>query len=273
MVISSEYVSDSFIHLNSCDCQIIDRKKAGSFRPHGRKDWHILYISEGTCHILYQGEEYSAPSGSLVIYPPETEQNYFFGADDFSVSYYAHFSGTCCDELLSSLSLCNFGVYRTGKSTELESAFSAMIAEHRLSRPYSAEITKSYLIGILSLAARKAALSSKNAAFLPPELYEKLFAEYTLNKNISEYASFCSMSVSRFTHVFTNENGISPKKYIVNLRMKKAAELLESTTLTIAEIANLTGFSDQNYFSRCFKKNFGSSPKSLRTSKNHIRKD
>ena len=42
--------------------------------------------------------------------------------------------------------------------------------------------------------------------------------------------------------------------------MKKAAELLLTTDLNIAEIGFQVGINDPFYFSRCFKKSFGKSP-------------
>jgi len=48
------------------------------------------------------------------------------------------------------------------------------------------------------------------------------------------------------------------------LRLKKAAELLRTTSLPIIRIAADTGFCDQNYFSVCFKKAFSVSPKEYR---------
>lgn len=261
---SSEFVSDSFIHLNSCDRQQITKKQSGSFRPYGRLDWHILYIAEGVCHVTHLGQRLYAPAGSIVIYPPGVVQDYYFPAEKSSVSYYAHFSGTSCLELLSACRLSQFGIYSIGKSPELEAVFSAMITEHHLSRPYSAELCKGYLIQIITLCARKASLYPREKATLPKALYEKLYNEHSLPKSIKEYADFCAMSTSRFIHVFTAENGISPKKYIMSIRMKKAAELLENTLIPISEVASLTGFPDQNYFSRCFKKYFGISPRAVR---------
>lgn len=261
---SSEFVSNSFIHLNNCDRQLLSKKQSGSCRPNGRIDWHILYIAEGQCRIVLSDKELCAPSGSIVIYPPGEPQSYYFPAEKSSVSYYAHFSGTSCFELLSSLRLSRFGIYSIGKSSELEAVWDAMIAEHHLSRPYSEDLCKGYLIQIIALCARKATLFSRERTTLPPTLYEKLYNEYNLPKSIKEYADFCSMSTSRFIHVFTAENGISPKKYIMSIRMKKAAELLENTLLPVSEVALLTGFPDQNYFSRCFKKYFGIPPRAVR---------
>ncbi|OYX25951.1 MAG: hypothetical protein B7Z06_06435 [Flavobacteriales bacterium 32-35-8] len=52
--------------------------------------------------------------------------------------------------------------------------------------------------------------------------------------------------------------------YIQNIRLEKAKNMLQDTTLTISEIAYATGFSSPNYFSTSFKNKFNKSPKAFR---------
>lgn len=54
--------------------------------------------------------------------------------------------------------------------------------------------------------------------------------------------------------------GMSIKEFILNMRLKRSAYLLEKSDLTIAEIAYQTGFNNAKYFSVCFKKQFELSP-------------
>ncbi|WP_206365279.1 hybrid sensor histidine kinase/response regulator transcription factor [Sphingobacterium corticibacterium] len=54
--------------------------------------------------------------------------------------------------------------------------------------------------------------------------------------------------------------GMSIKEFILNIRLKRSAYLLEQSDLTIAEIAYQTGFNNAKYFSVCFKKQFDMSP-------------
>lgn len=54
--------------------------------------------------------------------------------------------------------------------------------------------------------------------------------------------------------------GMSIKEFILNIRLKRGAYLLEQSDLTVAEIAYQTGFNNAKYFSVCFKKQFEMSP-------------
>lgn len=65
------------------------------------------------------------------------------------------------------------------------------------------------------------------------------------------------MNCSYFSETFKNEMGIGFNHYLQQLRLDQAIILLqEQTDLSIADIANVTGFQDANYFSRVFKKHF-----------------
>lgn len=54
--------------------------------------------------------------------------------------------------------------------------------------------------------------------------------------------------------------GISPNEFIRDLRLKRAAEMIEQRVDTITQIGYAVGFNDQSYFSKCFKKHFGVAP-------------
>jgi AraC-like DNA-binding protein len=54
--------------------------------------------------------------------------------------------------------------------------------------------------------------------------------------------------------------GAGAKEYITKIRIEKAKTLIESTSLTIAEISDMTGFTSQSYFSTAFKSHTGMTP-------------
>ncbi len=88
--------------------------------------------------------------------------------------------------------------------------------------------------------------------------------EFTMNFSIDKYAAYCGLSKSHFIRAFHNEYGISPKKYITNLRVSHAKELLIHTDISIGNISRMCGYNDPLYFSRVFGKNVGISPKAYR---------
>lgn len=78
--------------------------------------------------------------------------------------------------------------------------------------------------------------------------------------SVDDFASDMAMGRTIFFRKVKGVTGYSPKEYLRVLRMKKAAELLLTTDLTITEITYKVGISDPAYFNKCFKAQFGKAP-------------
>ena len=80
-------------------------------------------------------------------------------------------------------------------------------------------------------------------------------------------ASIVYLSQGYLSAVFKEETGVTINRYIRQVRMEKAKELLENTNKKIGQIAKEVGFSNSSYFCRSFKEYFGTSPESCRKGK------
>jgi AraC-like DNA-binding protein len=78
---------------------------------------------------------------------------------------------------------------------------------------------------------------------------------------LAELAAISGLSVARFPHAFKQWLGISPHAY-VNLCRLNAARMMLAEGASATDVATLLGFSDLPHFSRCFRKQFGASPRS-----------
>ncbi len=83
---------------------------------------------------------------------------------------------------------------------------------------------------------------------------------------VADLARLSCLSVSRFHRVFKNATGRSPTDFIIERRVQTAKRLLATTSMSLSEIADATGFSSAYYFSRMFKRFGGSSPSAYRKS-------
>ena len=91
--------------------------------------------------------------------------------------------------------------------------------------------------------------------------------EWDKNEPIGKYAALCGLSESYFYALFKQSIGVSPVEYRNRIRIDTARGLLESTSLSIEEIALSVGFDTPFYFSRVFKRIMGSSPGAWRKAK------
>lgn len=88
-----------------------------------------------------------------------------------------------------------------------------------------------------------------------------------LNLTLKEVAAGLDMNPAYVSREFSKYfSDLSFGEYIRKLRIEKAIELLGSTDNSLAEIAYLTGFSDQSHFNRIFKQHTGQNPSVFRKS-------
>ena len=94
-----------------------------------------------------------------------------------------------------------------------------------------------------------------------------LLSNYTHDISNDELAAQTEFSTSYFRKLFHDVYGVSPLQYLLNLRIRKAKELLRSNTSSISEIAVSLGFPNVYDFSRTFKRETGLSPSAYARSK------
>lgn len=72
------------------------------------------------------------------------------------------------------------------------------------------------------------------------------------------------MSHRNFHRVFQRITGLTPSVHLQQVRIRKAAQLLQTTDRSVTEIALQCGFADGSYFTRCFGKQIGMTPRQFR---------
>jgi AraC-like DNA-binding protein/mannose-6-phosphate isomerase-like protein (cupin superfamily) len=90
---------------------------------------------------------------------------------------------------------------------------------------------------------------------------------YANNLSLQEIADAVHLSVSECTRSFKKTLHTTPYDYLIKYRIKKSAELLNSTEFTITEVASRVGFNHVNHFIQSFKKHYNKTPKEYRSIK------
>ncbi|MNW45021.1 putative response regulatory protein [compost metagenome] len=83
--------------------------------------------------------------------------------------------------------------------------------------------------------------------------------------SIARVCQHLHISTGYFSNIFKKETKTTFVNYLMGVRMDAAQDLLATTDLKAFEIAERVGFADPNYFSFCFRKKYGISPKEYRT--------
>jgi signal transduction histidine kinase/DNA-binding response OmpR family regulator len=183
---------------------------------------------------------------------------------------------TFCKEVKSNVDTSHIPVLlltaKQGEDSELEGLKSG--ADDYIHKPFNEEILK---IKIKNVLAFRATLRSNylNQLKIEPsditttsrdqEFIEKAIkvVEESISDSefdIKTFATNMAVSPSTMLRKMKAITGESSDKFIRTLRLKRAAQLLQSTQLSITEICYEVGFSSQKHFSATFKKQFNLSP-------------
>jgi AraC-like DNA-binding protein len=91
---------------------------------------------------------------------------------------------------------------------------------------------------------------------------KQLIEENIMNHelNVEFLSVHFSVSLAQLHRKVKSLSGATPNNLIKSIRLKKAYQLIRDEGCRVSEAAYQTGFSDPNYFTTCFKKEFGENP-------------
>lgn len=273
---ATEYMTVSY-------CDISDHRPPRQYydmhtteRKNGRTDYYILFVISGSITVTFDGMDFPAKKGDLVIYYPNTPQKVVKRKADNPANYWVHFNGYAIPEILSQCGLSKNGVYTVGKVDVISDIFKQMILAQRLAKN-KIQINSLFMRLLSEIASSEETMMPRAASQISPanRIVQGIIQmewEYKKPRRISEYAKLCGMSSGRFSVVFKEATGKTPQRFIEEVRITKAREMLINTSLSISSVAENVGFRDPLYFSRVFKRSVGISPTEYRKGKLYFEK-
>ena len=185
-------------------------------------------------------------------------------------------------------------VLLTAKST-IESKIEGMKlgADDYITKPFSAAYLKArifnlleqrkklqvlYCASLLPLATEQQATEQTEKSSLPSlspndqkfmDKVMKAIEKHLDNGDlmVEDIASEVNMSRSVFFKKLKTLTGLSPVEFLREIRMKRAAQLIETEEYSMAQIAYMVGLNDSHYFSKCFKQQYGITPTEYKESR------
>ncbi|MDL2324440.1 AraC family transcriptional regulator [Ruminococcaceae bacterium OttesenSCG-928-A16] len=214
------------------------------------------YSVNNTVFAPKAGDLFFAKPNQLISYTADTEEPWEY--------YWVGYNGSNAARLAQSLPFSDENpVHQCQKATRARDLLHKIF----LSRgPHVQDETR--MVGYLYLFAALLMQESKDAGKQPPATgaayvvgaIKYIQFNYSRDIGVDDIASAVGVSRSHLYRVFMANLAQSPIDYLTNFRIGEACKLLETSTLSVAEIAYSVGFFDQFYFSRVFKKMKGVPP-------------
>jgi PAS domain S-box-containing protein len=110
---------------------------------------------------------------------------------------------------------------------------------------------------------------TKASAVLQPyqemqQVVDHVFRSYGTRLEVPQLARMAHLSISQFDRRFKQLFGVTPQQFILRVRIHAACRAITTTRRSMSHIAQQTGFCDQSYFTKQFRKLMGKTPSEYR---------
>lgn len=256
--------------------ELRQRTGYGITRPAGSGDWLLIYTVSGSG--LYtanrdatgDGGAYRSEAGDVTLYPPGARQSY--GADPEKGAWhlvYVHFIERATwepwlnwPEHPSGMRLLHIPQPERARLLALLRKADRLAATDLPQHDDLAfNALEEFILWCESFNPRQplARLDRRVRTAV-----EWLASHYAKPVSLEDVAKEVGLSLSRFAHLFREQVGVSPQRFLESQRIGRARQLLETTDETAASIADAVGYQSPFYFSLRFKKVTGFSPTDYR---------
>lgn len=231
------------LSVNCCGMQIFKTKNYTQNRAAGRVDYQLIYIHKGAGHYYLHKKWENLSAGNILLFRPHEPQTYSYYFEEHPEIYWIHFTGNDCKEIIQKYNLHNCYI---GEHSLLKTLFQEIIIELQIKKPYFEEMVLSNFLQILATIARshQQILSPLENDFSINRLVIQLNQKYMDDWNIESMAEYCKLSTGYFSHLFKKRMGSAPMKYLTELRIEKAKELIATNSMNLSDIAQMVGFTD-----------------------------
>jgi len=241
-------------------------------RPNGLNECIVIVCTKGKGWAEIDGRRFTVTASEVLFIPANKPHAY--GADDddpWSIQW-AHFAGTAVASYASLLPVHDYVLSIPSADTK---EIGRMFREsYRLASTGLTERTLllvshmlRYVLGLLFFqTGRSMGSGSRAIAHDLTKSIEFMRANLTRSLNLQELSRHSGLSPTRYSALFREQTGSSPVEHHIRLRMQAACHLLDTTALSVKEVAAELGYPDPYYFSRIFQKILGCSPVAYRRS-------
>ncbi len=249
----------AYLHVNNFGYYRDLNSEVSVSRPMGRADYQLLFAASGKIRL----RDRTLECGEMYLFAPGEEQCYAYLPEKNAFYYWVHFTGWGADQILKGF-LAGRRCFTVGTADDeigtLWRLMNATLRKKGESTPYVASL----------LAALLCRLTEPPMSASPFRRAVKLLEDPQETCSIAKLAEMYRMTPAHFIRSFKSAYGVPPANYRTRRRIAQGRQLLASTELSVAQVAELCGFSDALYFSRVFKAQTGRSPSAYRNQEEHF---
>ncbi|NGU67417.1 AraC family transcriptional regulator [Clostridium perfringens] len=268
-ILWKKYVKENF-EMNVDECGIEQGIPGLGYNYEVLKNAVIHYVTKGYGTFKFNGKVYNLKKGDIFILLKGMQVEYVASIDDPWEYYWIGFSGSNANEYLNRTSITNSCVANCEENSKIPQIILNMCEISKTYNPSKSDdilLLKelySLLYALIKEFPKPFEYKDKELHTYIQDALNFINSNYMHSITVQEIADYVNLSRSYLYKMFIKNLGISPQRYLINLRMYKATLLLKSTKLPIGEVASSVGYSDSLLFSKTFSKHFSMSPLNYR---------
>ena len=227
-------------------------------------EYIIMYCHAGTGWLRMNGDLWRVNAGDLAVVMKDSPHSYGAYRDDPWTIYWAHFNGTQAATYLELVNISSDNpVLTLPEQNRLKHLFMEIttILQTGYSFHHLASASDMLRQVLSHIAFQKSLVHTEsNTTFNVSSSIDTMRNHLSGQCTLDMLAEQAALSPSYFSRLFRQATGYPPVEYFIRLKMQKACELLEITSMSVQEISDFLGYSNPYYFSRLFKKIIGTPP-------------
>lgn len=228
----------------------------------------IGFILEGSISLKINTIEVTPDKGCMYFLPANTTQSFKIHHCNKAVLHWCHFQSSIGIQNL--FELIRFPLVQKATDTNyMDKIFKDMMYSwhsNNIGMPIKSNALLMEIIYSYFSLLSEEEIDIKNSKVASAMNKAIVYIDKNLNNTmtVNNLASIAGFNSNYFIELFKKYFNITPMQYILNKKEETAKKMLICTSMSIKEIGDHLGFSNQNYFSEFFKKRTGYSPASFR---------
>jgi AraC-like DNA-binding protein len=229
--------------------------------------YSIEYVVRGRGTVRLNHRQYPLQPGLLFSYGPGISHTIAADPAAAPSKYFLNFVGLQSKAILRSCHLEPGTVSQLALPHELQNLFDELIHCGQRGRPGANGLCAKLLecVAMRITESRIPQESGETLSLLSYQHCRKHIEEHFQRlKTLDQVAGECHLDAAYLCRLFQRYDHQSPYKFLMRLKMNRAAEWLEEPGALVKQVAERAGFRDQFHFSRAFKNVLGVSPNAFR---------
>ena len=224
----------------------------------------VEIILEGSLEIETDGRRYHAQKDDVVILDCYKQHRY--SSETGWRALWVHFDGVGARGYYNWITRCNGNVFSTWNVRKIQKSLESIYGMFHSERSVNEPRMMRYLVMALTAMMDTAHLSDevRNTAEAIDEVIYYINEHLADDITVEKMAQIANFSKYHFIRLFRESIGMTPRQYLIAVRMDYAKYLLKGTDLPVQEIGYSIGYASEGMFCTSFKRVQGVTPSEYR---------